>query len=94
MRLQVNVEAMPPGPENPYNIGFFHTETELQTELSAIRDVDPAKSRIWKIKNPNSINSMSGVLPCDALMFCNIEFMSIGLRTLLLDLRWGSPAFT
>lgn len=57
---QVNVESMPPGPENPFNIGFFHTETELKTELGAIRDVDSAKSRIWKIKNPNVKNPMSG----------------------------------
>jgi len=51
---------MPPGPENPFHIGFKYTETELTSELGAIRDVDSAKSRVWKIRNPNVKNPRTG----------------------------------
>lgn len=52
---------MPAGPDNPFDIGFFHTEKELLTEKGAIRDINPAASRVWKIKNPNVINPRAGV---------------------------------
>ncbi|KAK9802672.1 hypothetical protein WJX73_003875 [Symbiochloris irregularis] len=57
---EVNVESDPEGPLNPYGVGFSAHETELQTELAARRRVDPSKSRVWKIKNYNSRNSMTG----------------------------------
>ena len=63
LAVQVNVESMPPGEDNPYGIGFFHSELELTSELQAVRDVDPTASRVWKIKNPAVTNPMSGDLP-------------------------------
>lgn len=53
---------MPDGPANPYGVGFCATETVLKTEQQAQRDVSAAKSRVWKVKNPNSINPMNGAL--------------------------------
>ena len=60
MDIQVNVESMPDGPENPHGVGFFHTETELRTELGAQRCIDVGKSRVWKIKNNRVTNPVSG----------------------------------
>ena len=48
------------GPLNPYGIGFSAHETVLRTELAAKRRVDPSKSRLWKIKNYNSRNTVTG----------------------------------
>ena len=41
-------------------VGFVATETEFETEQEAIREVDPRSSRVWKIKNPHSRNSVTG----------------------------------
>jgi primary-amine oxidase len=60
---QVNVEALPDGPENPYGNGFIPVETDLTSELKAQRLCDPTKARLWKIKNPNSLNPITGQ-PC------------------------------
>ena len=57
----MNVEPMPEGPANPFNVGFIAKETMLRTEQDAIRMADVGKSRYWKIKNPNSINPLNGM---------------------------------
>lgn len=44
-------------------VGFVATETEFNTEQEAIREVDPRRSRTWKIKNPHSRNIVTGALP-------------------------------
>ena len=59
--LQVNVEALPDGPENPYGNGFIPVETDLTSELKAQRVCDPMKARLWKIKNPGSLHPVTGV---------------------------------
>ena len=41
-------------------VGFCATETDFNTEQEAIREVDPRRSRVWKIKNPHSRNSVTG----------------------------------
>ena len=41
-------------------VGFCATETEFNTEQEAIREVDPRRSRVWKIKNPHSRNTVTG----------------------------------
>lgn len=56
----MNMEPMAEGAENPYNVGFTANETLLRTEQEAIRMADVGKSRYWKIKNPNSINPLTG----------------------------------
>ena len=59
--LQVNVEALPDGPQNPYGNGFIPVETDLTSELKAQRVCDPMKARLWKIKNPGSVHPVTGV---------------------------------
>ena len=58
---QVNCEAEPLGPDNPYAIGFVSKETDLTHELAAIRNVNSESSRIWKIKNNNVRNRLTGM---------------------------------
>ncbi|BDA42557.1 Primary amine oxidase [Coccomyxa sp. Obi] len=58
---EVNCESMPLGPDNPHGVGFTATETAFETELQAIREVDPRRSRVWKIKNEHSRNPITGV---------------------------------
>ena len=59
--LQVNVEALPDGPQNPYGNAFIPVETDLTTELKAQRVCDPMKARLWKIRNPSSVHRITGV---------------------------------
>ena len=59
---------MPDGPANPFGVGFCATETVLKTEQQAQRNGNPAKSRIWKVKNPNSLNRMNGAQLCAAVV--------------------------
>ncbi len=54
--VECDTVAPPTGPENPYGNAFFVEERALATELAAQRDVDAAKSRFWKIVNPNVVN--------------------------------------
>jgi hypothetical protein len=58
--LQVDAVPMAPGPDNPYGNGFTAVETDLLTTSSAQRLAAPDKARIWKIKNPDKTNPMSG----------------------------------
>ena len=62
--LQVDVVALPDGPKNPYGNGFIPVETDLTTEKTAQRVCDPHKSRLWKIKNPNSLHPITGAKLC------------------------------
>jgi primary-amine oxidase len=55
---EVDAERMPPGPENPWLNAFRAKSTRLETELGAQRDVDSAKSRTWRIVNPNARNGL------------------------------------
>jgi primary-amine oxidase len=48
----------PGSPENPWGNAFGTTATLLDTELAARRDVDPARSRIWRIANSSRRNSL------------------------------------
>ncbi len=59
---QVNVEALPEGPENPYGNGFVAKETPLLRESEAQRTNNAASGRYWKVKNPSVINSTTGML--------------------------------
>jgi primary-amine oxidase len=46
----------PGTPENPWGNVFGTTSTLLETELAARRDVDPARSRTWRIVNRSARN--------------------------------------
>ncbi len=55
---EVNVRPIPPGPDNPWANAFVAEATVLETELAAIRDIDPAKARAWRIVNPTKLNGL------------------------------------
>ncbi|MCB8881233.1 primary-amine oxidase [Acidisoma cellulosilytica] len=53
---ECDTRALPLGPENPYGNAFLMEEKPLISELAAQRDVDFAKSRYWRITNPEVKN--------------------------------------
>lgn len=55
---EVNTEAEPLGPDNPYGNAFFAKSTVLATESEAQRIINPLSGRYWKIVNPASLNSL------------------------------------
>ncbi|WP_129788213.1 primary-amine oxidase [Promicromonospora panici] len=56
--VEVNSEAAPLGPDNPYGTGWVARETPLLTEEAAQRTVNPASARFWRIANPGRLNEM------------------------------------
>ena len=76
-------------------VGFCATETEFNTEQEAIREVDPRRSRVWKIKNPHSHNSVTGrpVALSDTEAFPHKGSFTVGFnRTLQASLAQSLPA--
>lgn len=57
---QVNVEALPEGPQNPYGNAFAAVETTFKTEKEAQRVTNPASARTWKVSNPNVLHPATG----------------------------------
>ncbi|HEY9623464.1 MAG TPA: primary-amine oxidase [Crinalium sp.] len=55
---EVNSEAEPMGPDNPYGNAFFAKSTLLATELEAQRIIDPLTARYWKVVNPSVTNRL------------------------------------
>jgi primary-amine oxidase len=55
---EVDVEPMGPGGANPWGNGFAPVATRLEHELQARRQVDPARSRVWKVSNPAVRNAV------------------------------------
>ncbi|MBW4464130.1 MAG: primary-amine oxidase [Pegethrix bostrychoides GSE-TBD4-15B] len=55
---EVNSEAEPMGPANPYGNAFYAQPTLLEREQAAQRLIDPLKGRYWKIVNPNVTNRL------------------------------------
>ena len=53
---EVDVEPLPRGPENPHDNGFRSVARVLQTEEEARREIAPARSRTWRVTNPNVNN--------------------------------------
>jgi len=56
--LETDAVPSPPGAGNPVGSAFTTTTTLLETELGARRDVDPARSRTWRIANRGRRNSL------------------------------------
>jgi primary-amine oxidase len=56
--VEVNTEAEPEGPENPWGNAFAPHETVLASERQSGRLVDPATARYWKIVNPSVRNGL------------------------------------
>lgn len=46
------------GPDNPWSNAFEPVATLLETELQARRDVDPSRSRTWKVVNRGARNRL------------------------------------
>jgi primary-amine oxidase len=55
---EVDVVPMPPGEGNPWGNGFAPVVTRLESEQQARRRIDPARSRIWKVVNPEVRNGL------------------------------------
>jgi len=53
---EVNTEAEPASPDNPFGNAFFARPTLLASELQAQRRVNQETARFWRITNPNSLN--------------------------------------
>ena len=55
---EVDAVAAPEGPDNPLANAFTVEATPLETEQQAQRVVDPSRSRVWKIVNPEVRNRL------------------------------------
>jgi primary-amine oxidase len=55
---EVSFEPVPTGPDNPLGNAISQQVTRLDSELQAIRDVDPAHSRHWVFVNPARMNRL------------------------------------
>jgi primary-amine oxidase len=55
---EVDAVAAPEGPDNPLANAFTAEATPLETEQQAQRLVDPSRSRVWKIVNPDVRNRL------------------------------------
>jgi primary-amine oxidase len=55
---ECDAEPAPLGPDNPFGNSWRSVATSLDTEQQAIRDVDPARSRVWKIVNSQRRNRL------------------------------------
>jgi primary-amine oxidase len=55
---EVDVLPEHAGPENPYRNAFREHTTRLETELAAQRDIDPARSRTWRIASSHRTNRL------------------------------------
>ena len=55
---ELEAEPLPPGPDNPWANAFRLRATRLETELAARRDIDPLRSRSWRISNPEVRNGL------------------------------------
>jgi primary-amine oxidase len=56
--LEVDAVRSPLGDDNPWGNAFAPVSTVLETELAARRDVDPSRSRSWKIVNRSTVNAV------------------------------------
>jgi len=56
--FEVDTVRSPLGDENPWGNAFAPVATLLENELAAQRDVDPLRSRSWKIVNRSTVNAV------------------------------------
>jgi primary-amine oxidase len=55
---EINVRAVPQGPDNPALNAFVMEETALRTEREAQRDLDMSSARRWLVANPGARNAL------------------------------------
>ena len=56
--VEMNAQALPAGPNNPYNRAFVEKETTLATEREAQRQLSVATGRMWKVINTGVKNAL------------------------------------
>jgi primary-amine oxidase len=56
--FEVDTLRAPLGDDNPWGNAFAPVATLLETELAARRDVEPSRSRSWKIVNRSTVNAV------------------------------------
>jgi primary-amine oxidase len=54
---EVDLEGLPPGPDNPYGNAFAPRMTLLQSEAGAVRSAAPERARCWTVVNRGSTNA-------------------------------------
>jgi primary-amine oxidase len=55
--VEMNAVALAPGGANPDANAFRMVETVLASERAAVRDVDAARHRHWKVTNPSAVDA-------------------------------------
>ncbi len=58
--MEMNTESAPAGAANPERNAFFVKETMFHTEREAVRLMNLASSRMWKVVNPGVRNALGG----------------------------------
>ncbi len=56
--VEVNTEALPPGPDNPLGTAFAARETVLASEHQGMRTTNSASSRYWRIQSDEVTNRL------------------------------------
>jgi primary-amine oxidase len=82
---EVNTEAEPPGPGNPFANAAVARQTLLVRESLAKRRVNPDTARVWRIVNPNSLNKLGQpvayrLMPMETCPAFNLEGSSLARR--------------
>ena len=55
--MEVDAEALPVSPENPYGLAMVTRATPVCSEAESARDYDWGTQRSWKVVNPNRTNA-------------------------------------
>jgi primary-amine oxidase len=55
---EVELERLPPGPDNPYGNAFTRRVTRLKRESEGARTADASVGRTWHVVNPGSTNRL------------------------------------
>ncbi len=94
---QIDIEAEPPGPNNPHNNAFRPVATRLETEQQAIANVAQQRSRTWRIVNEGTTNRLGQptgfkLLPADtSTMFAGPDSAISGRAGFANNNVWVTP---
>lgn len=95
--VEVNTEALPSGPDNPYGTAFAARETVLESELAARRNANSGSSRYWRIQSADHINRLGHptafrlLPPPTATMFASHDSPHSERATFARHNLWVSP---
>ena len=56
--MEMNAQSVPPDPRNTFGNAWEVSETMLETERAAQRDLNPLTHRVWKVINPSVTTSL------------------------------------